>query len=229
MVIQHIPNQIIKKTLQPLKLSKVDSIALHHMATDADIKQIEAMHIAQGWSAIGYNFWVGFDGVVYQGRGFNVGAGVKNQNSHIISIGFQGDYHNKKRAMPDAQFNAGIDIINYVLSQVPTIKKIGGHKDFMATACPGQYFPLSEMQSLQKRGDLTVSQYETLLNEIKKLQDAQEKVYHYGKDVPDWGKATLQKLMNKGLYKGSSDSDLNLPESMLRVLVINDRAGLYDK
>ena len=229
MNIQHIPNQIIKNTLQPLKLSKVDSIALHHMATDAGIKQIEAMHIAQGWSAIGYNFWVGFDGTVYQGRGFNVGAGVKNQNSHIISIGFQGDYHNTKRVMPNAQFNAGIDIINYVLSQVPTIKKIGGHKDFMATACPGQYFPLQEMESLQKRGDLTVSQYETLLKKIEELQAAQEKVYHYGKELPDWGKATVQKLIDKGIYKGNSAADLNLPESMLRMLVINDRAGLYDK
>lgn len=151
MNIQKIPNQIIIEPLQPLNLKKIDSIALHHMATDIDIKAIERIHINQGWRAIGYNFWVAFDGTVYEGRGFNLGAGVTNQNGHIISIGFQGDYHSKDVKMPDAQFNAGIDIIRYVLEKVPTVKKIGGHKDFMATDCPGQYFPLEEMKTLKKR------------------------------------------------------------------------------
>ena len=157
MKIQKIPSQIIKLPLQTLDLSKVDSIALHHMAhSTADVKTVEAWHINQGWRAIGYNFWVGFDGTVYEGRGFCLGAGVKNQNGHIISIGFQGDYHSKDVKMPDAQFNAGVDIIKYVMSKVPSIKTIGGHGEFMSTACPGKYFPLAEMKSLKKRdGELT--------------------------------------------------------------------------
>lgn len=153
MKINKIPNQIIKQPLQSLDLSKVDSIALHHMAhPTADVKTVEGWHIAQGWRAFGYNYWVGFDGRVYEGRGLHLGAGVANQNGHIISIGFQGDYHSKPVNMPDEQFNAGVDIIKYIMSKVPSIKKIGGHGDFMATACPGQYFPLKEMQTLEKRG-----------------------------------------------------------------------------
>ena len=96
MKIQKIPNQIIKEPLQSLDLSKVDSIALHHMAhPTADVKTVEGWHIDQGWRAIGYNFFVALDGTVYEGRGFKLGAGVENQNGHIISIGFQGDYHSK--------------------------------------------------------------------------------------------------------------------------------------
>lgn len=157
MNISKIPNQIIKEPLQPLNLKNVDSIALHHTAhPTADVKTVEGWHINQGWRAFGYNFFVAFDGTVYEGRGFNMGAGVENQNGHIISIGFQGDYHSKDRVMPDAQFNAGVDIIKYVMEKVPTIKQIGGHKDYMATACPGKYFPLSEMKTLKKRvGELT--------------------------------------------------------------------------
>ena len=156
MEIKKIPNQRITQALQNLNLSKVDSIALHHMAhPTADIKTVEGWHINQGWRALGYNFWVGFDGTIYEGRGFKLGAGVENQNGHIISIGFQGDYHSKEVKMPDAQFNAGVDIIKYVMEKVPTIKKIGGHKDFMATACPGKYFPLAEMQTLKKRNVVT--------------------------------------------------------------------------
>lgn len=152
MKIQKIPNQIIKSPLQIINLSKVDAIALHHMAhPTADVKTVEGWHINQGWRAIGYNFWVGFDGTIYEGRGFKLGAGVENQNGHIISIGFQGDYNSKNVTMPDAQFNSGIDIIKYVMEKVPTIKTIGGHGDFMATACPGKYFPLGEFKTLKKR------------------------------------------------------------------------------
>ena len=151
MKICKIPNQIIKEKLQPLNLKKVDSIALHHADCDNGVKDIERMHINKGWRAIGYNFFVAFDGTVYEGRGFNLGAGVENQNGHIISICFQGDYHDINREMPDSQFNAGIDIINYVKEKVPSIKKIAGHRDFMATACPGRYFPLAEMKTQKKR------------------------------------------------------------------------------
>ena len=170
MKIQKIPNQIIKQPLQYLDLSKVDSIALHHMAhPTAGIKTVEGWHINQGWRALGYNFWVGFDGTVYEGRGFKLGAGVENQNGHIISIGFQGDYHSKDVKMPDEQFNAGVDIIKYVMEKVPSVKKIGGHKDYMATACPGQYFPLEEMKLLLRR-DVNM----TIDNAIKIIKNKAE-------------------------------------------------------
>lgn len=43
-----------------------------------------------------------------------------------------------------------------------------------------------------------------------------------------YGKDTIQKLIDKGLLKGNSDGKLNLSEDMLRVFIVNDRAGLYD-
>lgn len=152
MKISKIPNQIIKEPLQALNLKNVDAVALHHTAhPTAYVKTVEKWHINNGWRAIGYNFFVGLDGTVYEGRGFNLGAGVENQNGHIISICFQGDYENTNREMPSEQFNAGIDIIKYVKEKVPTVKKIAGHKDFTATACPGKNFPLEEMKTLKKR------------------------------------------------------------------------------
>ena len=205
MNIKRIPNQIINEPLQPLNLSKVDSIALHHMATDADVKGIEKMHVNKGWRAIGYNFWVAFDGTVYQGRGFNLGAGVDNQNGHIISIGFQGDYHSKERTMPDEQFNAGIDIIRYVLEKVPTIRKIGGHKDFMATACPGQYFPLEEMKTLKRREVNAMQYYDTI--------DA----------CPSWARPYVQKAIDKGYIKGDEQGRLGLTDDRIWSLVVSMR------
>lgn len=146
----------IKTALEPLNLSRVDAIALHHMAhPTADIYEVERWHLGQGWRAFGYNYWIAFDGTVYEGRGLNMGAGVANQNDHIISIGFQGNYQPgiglDVSTMSDAQFNAGVDMIEYVQQQVPTATRIGGHRDFMATACPGDNFPLAEMAALKKR------------------------------------------------------------------------------
>ena len=202
MKITKIPNQIIKQPLQYLDLSKVDSIALHHMAhPTADIKTVEGWHINQGWRALGYNFWVGFDGTVYEGRGFKLGAGVENQNGHIISIGFQGDYHSKETKMPDAQFNAGIDIIKYVMEKVPSSKKIGGHCDFMATACPGKYFPLEEMKTLEKRGD--------------------DKLFYDTIDVcPDWAKWYVKKAIEKKFIKGDEQGRLRLTDDRIWTLVV---------
>ena len=79
--------------------------------------------------------------------------------------------------------------------------------------------------------NMTISEkqeMESLRVRIAELEKS-SKIYHYGNEIPDWARPTMNKLISKGLYKGASDSDLNLPESLMRVLVINDRAGLYDK
>ena len=48
-------------------------------------------------------------------------------------------------------------------------------------------------------------------------------------EVPEYGRAIIKKLIDKGLLKGYADSSLglNLSEELVRMLVINDRAGLY--
>ena len=69
--------------------------------------------------------------------------------------------------------------------------------------------------------------FNALVEQVEKLTLDKEKVYHYTKELPDWAKPIIQKLMDKGIYLGASDSDLNLPETLMRVLVLNDRAGLY--
>lgn len=140
------PDMTIQSPLTPLDLTLIDSIALHHMDhPTADFYEVERWHLNQGWSAFGYNFWIDFDGNVYVGRGWNRGAGVANQNSHILSIGFQGDYEVANTSMPEAQFQAGVELIKWLQEQVPTAQEIGGHGDFSATLCPGKYFPLADM------------------------------------------------------------------------------------
>ena len=72
-------------------------------------------------------------------------------------------------------------------------------------------------------------EYEALDARLKTLENEKEKVYHFWSELPEWGIETVKKLYNRGIFRGESESDLNLPETMLRVMVTNDRAGLYDR
>ena len=70
------------------------------------------------------------------------------------------------------------------------------------------------------------------LDEIKKeLQEIKNRlrVYHYTAVLPDFARPTLQKLLDRGVYKGAAEDDLNLTEDIMRTLVILDRAGIFDK
>ena len=59
-------------------------------------------------------------------------------------------------------------------------------------------------------------------------EDDDEVRYKYYDDMPDWAQPTVSKLVKKGYLKGEGSGVLNLTEDTLKVLVINDRAGLYD-
>ena len=53
-------------------------------------------------------------------------------------------------------------------------------------------------------------------------------IYNYIDDnMPEWARPTIQKLVDQGALKGD-ENGLNLDENMLRMLVINDRMGLYE-
>lgn len=79
----------------------------------------------------------------------------------------------------------------------------------------------------RKKFNRLVEVVEDLTVKIDNLQK-QNKVYHYFDELPEYAFDTIKNLWDKGIYKGSSASDLNLPDTLMRVLVINDRAGLYD-
>lgn len=66
----------------------------------------------------------------------------------------------------------------------------------------------------------------TLAGKVDKLEH--KMIYAWVDDnMPDWAKPTITKLMAKGYLKGDEEGKLNLDDNMLRMLVINDRAGIY--
>lgn len=53
-------------------------------------------------------------------------------------------------------------------------------------------------------------------------------IYNYiDENMPEWARPTIQKLVDKGFLKGNDNGELGLTDDMLRMFVVNDRAGLY--
>jgi N-acetylmuramoyl-L-alanine amidase len=138
------PNLIFNGGLTPVNVNNYNSIALHHMAHSTwTIHDVHNYHLGKGWKGIGYGYWVSKEGEIFEGRGLNLNAGVKNKNGNIVSIGFQGDYESD--IMPDKQFWAGVKAIRLVKELAPNIKYVDGHCRWSPTSCPGKNFPLQEM------------------------------------------------------------------------------------
>lgn len=150
MKIEKIKNQKINGSLEPLNKNKVDAIAFHHSASEnMSVKDVENYHVfTNGWTAIGYNYWIDRDGTIYEGRGLNKGAAVADNNSHIVSICLQGNFETQSPA--NEQYLSAKELVKYIKEQIPSIVKIGCHRDWNATKCPGKNFDINRILNEEK-------------------------------------------------------------------------------
>lgn len=58
-----------------------------------------------------------------------------------------------------------------------------------------------------------------------RLEEEEVKRYNTIDEIPEWGKATIQLMINKGAF--ADVKNLNLSEDMIRMFVFNDRMGMY--
>ena len=158
-------------TLRPLT-QKIQKLVMHHMAHPTwTFEQVHAFHQgpSRGWHGIGYNYWIAFDGTIYEGRGENIGAHAHAEwNPITYGIGFQGDF-DANNNMTDAQVRSGAWLCRKLMKQHGlSVNDIVGHKDVNATACPGRYFRMADLKAAAltepqtggvdlKRGDRGIS------------------------------------------------------------------------
>ena len=121
-----------------------NKIIIHHPEYIGSIEGLNNIMRNMGYYMIGYNFYVRKDGTVYEGRPvWAIGANCYGQNNSSIGVCFEGNY-DKETEMPQAQFNAGVELIEYLKNKYG-ISEVNGHKYYYNTACPGRYFPLERM------------------------------------------------------------------------------------
>jgi N-acetylmuramoyl-L-alanine amidase len=143
-------NLKFSKPLIPLDLSKVEYIVVHHTATKtASPQTVHQWHLNNGWAGIGYAEYISKNGIVYKGRGDNIGAHCHGYNSKSYGICCEGNYDVEK-VMPVNQFNALADRIKFNRDRFTNLKEIVPHKRLSATSCPGQYFLMDEILNAVK-------------------------------------------------------------------------------
>nr|UZC46342.1 PGRP-SC [Protaetia brevitarsis seulensis] len=123
-------------------------VVIHHSATQgcttqaacaALVRSFQNFHMdTNGWADIGYNFVIGGDGLVYQGRGWGrTGAHAVSFNARSIGIAFAGTF--TSGLPPAASLNAAHALIACGRSQgqIAWSYRLIGHRQASATACPG--------------------------------------------------------------------------------------------
>lgn len=98
-------------------------------------REVEAIHLANGWSGVGYNFLVDMDGKIYEGRGWD-GVGSQCPGFNRSGIGVYVAVGGDQSATPAA-------LLAVLWLYAEGCRRSGnkldkmGHRDGVATSCPG--------------------------------------------------------------------------------------------
>lgn len=239
--------KIIETNLDFTSLSErsiTNMIVLHHTGgndIDASAEQIHEWHKNNKWAGIGYHYVIRKDGTIERGRPeWAIGSHAYGENSHTIGIHISGDFDSSQPT--EKQIENCAELVADICTRygIPIDRAhIVGHGELMATSCPG-----TNLQMLLDNGVITgkanyyanPKQNEGTESVDGAVQEGTRIAQRFNTvdSCPEWARDTVKKMVDKGLLtgKGLKDdecypADLDLSLDMLRVFVINDRAGLY--
>lgn len=118
-----------------------NKIVLHCSATCANIQveEIHQMHLDNNWAGIGYHYYIGTDGTIWEGRPEDcIGAHVQGLNSQSIGVCYCGgiDANGKsKDTRNEKQIEAMIKLCRYLHIKYPEAS-FHGHNEFANKDCP---------------------------------------------------------------------------------------------
>lgn len=117
---------------------KTDKIILHHAAGDnLTVQQIDGIHKKNGFSGVGYHYYIRNNGDIYIGRPERIiGAHCKGSNSTSIGICLEGDFR-KRNPTPEQLKSLRELVFELVIRYNLDVKKdVYNHRDLFPTLCP---------------------------------------------------------------------------------------------
>lgn len=163
-------------------------LIIHHAAAvKAEAEGVHAYHLSLGWAGIAYHYFVAKNGEIIRGRPENMRGGHTSGMNHCsIGICFEGNFETEQ--MSNEQIQAGAELVSDIVSRYPGIK-VGAHRDYGKTACPGSNFP-----------------FELITKGEKNCEKASEK----DMDEPDdWARDAAVWASEKGLFLGDGSGNFN--------------------
>lgn len=219
--------------------SRTDMVVVHHTGSDVDAsaEQIHGWHLAKGWAGIGYHYVVRRDGTVERGRPeWAIGSHAYGENGHTVGVHLSGDFTDAEPTHEQVEKTAMLLADVCTRFGIPIDRAhVVGHGELMATSCPGR-----RLQALLDDGTLTGKANWYANEGVPSAEPAQpvgvdgaaeggrgQGRFNTVDAAPDWARPTVERMVAKGLLRGGGPAGLDLSLDMLRVFVVNDRAGLY--
>lgn len=88
---------------------------------------------------------------------------------------------------------------------------------------------IAEFFGIQGENNMTDEErkrFSELENKVNELEKSKERVYRYYSELPDYARDIITSLHKNGVFKGNGQGDMNLPESLMRMLVILASNGI---
>lgn len=119
-------------------LEQIEQIVVHHSASlDGTAEDFAEWHVRdRGWPGIGYHFVIEKNGAIVMGNPLtNISYHTQGQNTKSVGIVLSGNFEIEQPTA--AQMASLSNLIAYLRDELPNELQVYGHRDFAATACPG--------------------------------------------------------------------------------------------
>lgn len=162
---------------------------------------------------------IGFEAFYYHGGGTSY-AMAKNIEKEVKAMG------QSSRGLKIKLNDGGNDYFGWIrLVNAPSV--------ILEAAFIDNNKDVEKIKTIEGRKKFGVAYAKGILNTLgityKESTGDLDMVYKTYNDVPNYAKPTIKKLMDAGALKGDNSGNLNLTDEMLRIFVVNDRMGVYDK
>ena len=143
-----------------------------------------------------------------------------NMPAILVETAFIDNYDdNRFLASDDGKYKCAVAIYKGVCDYLGIEYKLESEDKLMCR----EY---EELKAENDRQNVIINQMGTELEELRNT--VKYKIYDYVDDnMPEWARPTIQKLVDKGFLKGDEEGKLGLTYDLMRMLIINDRAGIY--
>lgn len=152
------------------------------------------------------------------------------RNANSIGIEMCSVIRNGVYVIPEETMKRAAKLTRELMAKyhVP-ISRVCRHYDVTHKECPEPWVrnPKQWEKFLEMLEAENMTEAQTRKIAQEEIKKANAKVYDRVQDCPEWAKDTVQRLVNKGFLQGDENGNLALTESLMRILVINDRAHLY--